>query len=294
MVPTGPYVRPGVELISWWTGDEVPFVDFQGVNPVASFAGVSHVDGLLGKAFGFGGSNAQIEIDDSSTLQPTVFTVDLWAERQGPGANSDNTYGNMLVQKAIDDAALNGPLWSYFVSWRANGHIAASVYFDNDPTSVNSAVRIVSTHSFLDTPPIFIALTVDGAADAHVVTLYVNGEVEGTFDAVGLGSVVYGTGSTVIGANYRAARNANFPRIFQGILDEVEIFSTALTQAEIQAIYAGGKCKTDNEAPIVGSVTGAQSTRAAPSRPPCLSPTTTQIRGPLPWITVTEPRKVPR
>ena len=259
MVPTGPCVRPGIELISWWTGDG-DFLDFQGVNPIASNANVSFAPGVRDQGFSFGGSFSQIEINDSPSLQPAVFTVDLWAERNGSGANRDNSYGNILIEKALDDMSLGAPLWSYFIGWRDNGHIAAAVYFDNDPGSASVPQRIVSSDAFLDADgPIFIALTVDGPANAHMVTLYVNGGVQGTFDATGLGSVLYGPagkGSTVIGANYSAARNANFPRTFQGIIDEAEIFSSALTQEEIQAIYAGGKCKTDNEAPIVDPVTG--------------------------------------
>jgi hypothetical protein len=45
MVPTGPCVRPGVELISWWMGDG-NFLDFQGVNPIATMAGVSFAPGV--------------------------------------------------------------------------------------------------------------------------------------------------------------------------------------------------------------------------------------------------------
>jgi hypothetical protein len=248
-------VAPGADLISWWPGDG-DFEDVTGANPVASTAGVSFVDGVHEEAFRFGGSSTQIEIPDSGTLRPGVFTIDLWAERLGAGQNSDNSYGNMLIQKALKDNELNGSLWSYFVSWRADGHLAAGVYFDNDPTSAGGPVRVVSTDAFPNDTPIFIALSVDGPANGLMVTLYVNGEVQGTFDATGLGSVVYDTGSTVIGSNWRAARNVGFPRTFDGIVDEVEILGSALTQTELQAIHAGGRCRADNEAPEVNEFEG--------------------------------------
>ena len=248
-------VAPGADLISWWPGDG-DFLDFVGPNPITSSAGVSFEQGVDDQAFRFMGQSGQIEIDDSGTLRPGVFTVDLWAERLGTGRNSDNSYGNMLIQKALKDLELNGSLWSYFISWRADGHIAAGVYFDNDPTSAGGPVRVVSTDAFANDTPIFIALSVGGPANGLIVTLYVNGEVQGTFDATGLGAVVYDTGSTIIGSNWKAGRNVGFPRTFDGIIDEVEIFSSALTQAELQAIYAGGKCKGDNEAPYVNEVAG--------------------------------------
>ena len=144
-------VVPGADLISWWPGDG-DFLDFVGPNHITSSAGVSFEQGVDDQAFRITGQSGQIEIDDSGTLRPSVFTVDLWASRLGTGQNSDNSYGNMLIQKALRDNELNGSLWSYFVSWRANGYIAAGVYFDNDPTSAGGPVRIVSADAFLYGP----------------------------------------------------------------------------------------------------------------------------------------------
>jgi hypothetical protein len=172
----------------------------------------------------------------------------------------------MLVQKAIDtDGA--GLSWSYFISWLDNGHIVAGVYYDEDLAVAdpnNSAfnfyapVRLQSTDMFGDKVPIFIALTVVGPD----VTLYVNGGVQDTFNPVTeLGfdpatSVAYGAGPMVMGANWVAGRGVGYPRNLDGIIDEVEVFDKALTQAELQAIQTGGKCKTSNEPPVVDPVTG--------------------------------------
>jgi hypothetical protein len=259
-------VVPGADLISWWAGDG-DLTDLVGNNPIGSASGVSFVDGVHEQAFRFPGSAAQIEIDDSGTLKPTVFTVDLWAERLGGGMNSDNTYGNMLIQKAIDaDGA--GLSWSYFISWRADGRIAAGVYFDED-LAVGSAyyapVRLVSKDAFPNDNPIFIALSVDGPD----VTLYVfDGEhdaVQGAFNVGDFGfdagtSVAYGPGATVIGSNWKPARDVGYPRTFDGIIDEVEIFGSSLTQAELQAIYSAGKCKGVEGETVVYSLTIDQAT----------------------------------
>jgi len=254
-------VRPGVELVSWWTGDG-NYDDFLGANPIVSSAGVSFVSAVYDQGFSFGGLNTQIEIDDSATLNPGAFTVDLWAERLGPGQGSDDLYGNMLVQKAIDTDN-TGLSHSYFISWRSDGKIAVGVYFDEDlavavTSSFYAPVRFVSTDGFVDDVPIFITLSVDGPD----VTLYVDGGVQGTFNAVtelGFASstaVAYGTGPMVIGSNWRPARMINHPRTFQGIIDEVHFFDSALSQATIQAIHAGGTCKIANQAPFVEQVAG--------------------------------------
>ena len=243
----GGCVAPAADLISWWPGDG-DFADLVGPNPVARTVGVSFEPGVVDEAFRFQGvAGHYIEIADSESLRPAAFTVDLWAERFGPGLGTSNNdvYGNMLVQKAITDNSLDGSFFSYFISWRGDGTIAAGVYFDNDPGGAGAPVRIVTTESFPDNTPIFIALSVDGPA----VTLYVNGAVKGTFDATGLGSVAYGTGAMVIGNNWQEGRRLGYHRTPDGTVDEVEIFGRALPIEEIRAIYdAGpaGKCKDDS------------------------------------------------
>ncbi len=248
----GSCVAPAADLISWWPGDG-DFADLVGTNPVSGTVGVSFEPGVVDEAFRFHGLPGHyIQIADSNVLRPAAFTVDLWAERFGPGLGTSNNdiYGNMLVQKAITDNSLDGSFFSYFISWRGDGTIAAGVYFDNDPGGAGAPVRIVTTESFPNNTPVFIALSVDGPA----VTLYVNGAVKGTFDATGLGSVAYGTGSMVIGNNWQEGRRLGYHRTPDGTVDEVELFGRALPIGEIQAIYdAGpaGKCKDGNEAPVV-------------------------------------------
>jgi hypothetical protein len=76
--------------------------------------------------------------------------------------------------------------------------------------------------------------------DGLKLRLYVNGVLEGTLDAVG--DVVPTQNPVGIGGNMVAAV------FFPGIIDEAQIFSRALTDAEILAIYqagADGQCKPD-------------------------------------------------
>ena len=255
----GGCVTPGANLISWWPGDvDGDFTDIVGTNPIVRSQGTAFGPGIVDGGFLFNGAPGHfMEIDDAETLRPANFTVDLWAKRLGPGQRGTDIYGNMLVQRAIVNTSVAGSLWSYFISWRSDGTIAASVYFDNDPGAVGGPVRIETTESFLDGIPIFVALSVAGLENELVVTLYVNGAVKGTFDATGLGAVSYGPGDMVIGNNYAEPRRLGFHRTFDGVIDEIEISSSALTSDEIQAIYnagSGGKCKTpepENTAPEV-------------------------------------------
>ena len=53
-----------------------------------------------------------------------------------------------------------------------------------------------------------------------------------------------------IGSNFSGFRNLGFPRTWDGVIDEVEMFNRALTQAEINGIYSAaiaGKCRPDSD-----------------------------------------------
>ena len=74
--------------------------------------------------------------------------------------------------------------------------------------------------------------------------------MQGTIDvATELGPVVYGDGMTIVGATVKAARDVGFPRSFDGIIDEVEIFGSALGEPELRNIFENDKC--NNVAPMV-------------------------------------------
>jgi hypothetical protein len=72
--------------------------------------------------------------------------------------------------------------------------------------------------------------------------LYVNGNLEASKPFTS--SITYDPSIPwTIGSTAAPIRAAGYPRTFNGVIDEVEIFNRALSQAEIQAIYKPGKCK---------------------------------------------------
>ena len=258
----GSCVAPGADLISWWPADGT-FDDVWGSDPPVTTVGVSFAEGVHSQGFKFVGMNSQMEIDGSDhTLEPAAFTIDFWAERLGDGQNSGDESGNILIQKAIHGSLLPRPILSYNIGWigdgdevdpKIAGHIFASVSFEGGTPD-----RIVSTSSFPDDHPIFIALTVDHPDVTPRAVLYVYDPdppseydvMQGTIDvATELGPVVYGDGMMIVGATVKAARDVGFPRSFDGIIDEVEIFGKALTEPELRDIFVHGKC--NNMAPMV-------------------------------------------
>ena len=239
--------------VSWWPGED-DFNDVVGENHIVRDNGVEFTAGVVGQGFRISpfteAGQSFMEIDDPlmdiddprDDLQPANFTIDLWAQRFGQGQNYDS-FGNILVQKAIDDDVLSAGV-SYLISWNNANKIVALLSF-----SVGAPVILegTSAHGFADPdadpadPFVHVALTYDGTT----ARLYVNGTVE-DYDAPGR-SVAYGEGSMVVGATFQAARNS-FPRSPDGIIDELEIFNYALTGDQIEQIYSTeGACKLPEE-----------------------------------------------
>ncbi len=254
---TGACVVP--DLISRWPGDGT-FDDIAGPLDAANNIGFNSVNGwrtaelndgdvtfesgLVGQAFSFtpitGAWEAEfIEIPDAVDLQPAEFTIDLWARRTGDGQNADDAYGNVLIQKAINDRINEGI--SYSIWWNGAGIIKAGVNLGGVLSRLENGVASVADEW------VHIALTVDGSTSR----LYVNGaEVA---EAAG-GTPVYGGGSVVIGSTAEFARAAGWPRGFHGLIDEVEIFGSALGEPELRNIFENGRC--NNAAPNLNEITG--------------------------------------
>ena len=153
----GGCIAPGAGLLSWWPGDDVfddgdnfrdiaePLDDASDILFASDAAGmradpsngtVTLEAGKVGQAFRFTGLQGQpnhfLDVPDVSDpnlseLQPQQFTVDLWAQRLGEGQGANDAVGNMLIQKSIADGSRAG--FSYYITWRGDGHITADVNF---------------------------------------------------------------------------------------------------------------------------------------------------------------------
>lgn len=227
---TTPCWVPPSNLVSWWTGDSDEN-DLYGVNNPSAVNAVTLVPAKVADGLTFG-SGGYIDIPPSSTLANQKFTLDAWVMPSGPGPNNDQ-YGNIIIQQGIDnfDVAVS-------LNWRATDDRFLFNFGD-----VNSEV-IASNDTFPPGTFYFVA----GTYDQTMFRLYVNGVLEGTFTETK--TIPYSTQTWEIGSAGPVSRSQGYPRTWNGIIDEVEVFKSALSQSAIQAIYkksSVGKCK----APVV-------------------------------------------
>jgi hypothetical protein len=169
--------------------------------------------GRYGKAISFNGSTGYVDIGNAADLQITgSMTWSAWIY-----ATANPADDGQIISKST------GPGWQLKTSPDTGPHtfgVAVS------PTSNSITQRYSTTVRQLNT---WYYVTGVYDATAHTLNIYVNGVLD---NGVLLG--------TVPASQYNAPANVSIGRrnagfYFQGTIDEVRLYSRALTQAEIQA-----------------------------------------------------------
>jgi hypothetical protein len=232
---TPPCVQPPAGMVAWYwmDGNAYDTAALGGYNNPSATNAISFVAGKDGQGVTFG-SGGYIDIPHSPALANQQFTIDAWVKPNGaplgPPSNND-FWGAVIVQKGLSPPTgyTNVPisLW-----WSAQQQ-KFGFTFGNMNTD-----RIVSSSTFPAGQWYHVAATYDGST----MKLYVNGNLEASkpfTSSITYDSLIPWT----IGSTAAPIRAAGYPRTFNGVIDEVEIFNRALSQAEIQAIYKSRKCK---------------------------------------------------
>lgn len=215
----------GVEdsLVSWWPMEGV-VEDIIGDNEPSATVGLTFVDGKVGQGVTFelppdrwhlGG---YVQIPDSPTLRLQRFTIEVWVQPAGPGGGPHDWAGSVIFGKR-----LSGNEASADLNWRSVDN--RFVYrFGNDL----QGQYILSQNTF---PPLPFGefYHVAGTYDGQSFKLFVNGQLEGSMDLVK--TVIYNDDGWQLGSGYFPS----YPRTFNGVIDELRVYSRALTAEEIQA-----------------------------------------------------------
>jgi uncharacterized repeat protein (TIGR01451 family) len=229
-------------LVSWWAGDGNTG-DLLGANNPSASNAVSFVPGEVGTGFSFG-TGGYIDIPASASLANQQFTWSAWVRPDGPGPNNDYV-GNVIVQQNIDNSDASVDL-----GWRATDN--RFVFLVGNQLS---SELLTSQDAFA--PGQFYMVT--GTYDGSTFKLFVNGALEAQLAEAK--TIAYSAIAWTIGATSPNIRAQGYPRTWNGVIDEVQAFNQALTQPQIQGIYAAGatgECKGPAAVSTVVPNTGQQ------------------------------------
>lgn len=162
-------------------------------------------------AMSFNGTNGYIGIADKANLDVAGdFSLELWAKPA--------LLGNTMV--AAQKSGSTTTTWQYRIKISSNKQWQGSVFIGNATFSIFSGIAASTTRWD------HLVLTRSGST----LTLYMNGVSVGTTNASGALNV--GTGIFAIGE-----RGSDLTDYFQGSIDEVAFYNTALPASRVLAHY---------------------------------------------------------
>jgi hypothetical protein len=179
--------------------------------------------GKFGKALAFNGTNAWVTVADNTLLHLTNgMTVEAWVK---PAATSTNWTSAVMKERGT-----NGLAYALYATDGANKPPAGYINRGADVEAAGTSVLPLNTWSHL-------AVTYDGAN----IRLYVNGTQVGT--KAQTGNITSSTSPLRFGGD------SPWGEYFNGLIDEVRVYSVALTAAQIQ---------TDMNTPVGGPQLAAE------------------------------------
>src|SRR6185295_1079039 len=181
-------------------------LDFSGNGNTGTISGATWTTGKFGSALSFNGTNARVFVNSATSLNlSSAMTLEAWVQ---PTAAQSGW--RTIIQRETDSYFLNGSNDSGALRPSGGGTLAGGTIFTSATTPMTVGVW---TH---------LALTYDGA----VLNLYVNGALAAT--QAGSGAIQATANPLWIGGN------SPYGEYFQGLIDEVRVYTRALSQSEIQ------------------------------------------------------------
>lgn len=181
---------------------------------VPSTAPVWIENGMIGKgAYQFDGSNDYVRVENNIITSPTKLTIAAWFNKQGEGSNYE-----CVIHRGTDSSIGNTEFW---LGVSANDFLTATI---GARTGVGwaageTAVKVVLNKWY------HLAATWDGTT----VRVYIDGELDKSY---ALASYSNANSPTRLGAS-----NDGTAYQYNGLIDDVRIYSTALSASEVKELY---------------------------------------------------------
>ncbi len=254
---------PPANIAAWLPGDgNANDISGNGNNGTLN-GGVTFTTGKVAQAFQTNNINgASVQVSDSPSLNfTTALTVEAWINPSMPNTAVSFT---PIVDKGYGGS---GSSPTYLLNYNPN------------TGQVQFVIGTPSANGFAISPnpiPLNTFTHVAGTYDGATVRIYVNGVLADS-QATTISSLAPSNTPLAIG------KSNNFINTFFGIIDEVTLYSRALSQTEIQAIVnadSAGKCKTS-------SPTTTPTATPTPTPTPTATPAATPTPTPTPTTTST-------
>lgn len=215
--PLPPCAAAPAGLVSWWRAESNAWDEVSGNNGTL-LGNTTFRAGKVGKAFFFDGQGDGVQIGNPVDLQLQDFTIEAWVQRASASAVTQD--GNTFGLGFVFSYAGGG----YGLYLDAAGHPTLTKFGVNN-IAVNATISDTNLHHLAVTKDSTnVAFYIDGIQ--YAAPPYNPGFTFTTGAAIGMGG---------------SSRNYSF----WGWIDELAIYSRALSGAEIQNIYLAdlvGKC----------------------------------------------------
>lgn len=175
-----------------------------------------------------------LRIADAPSLEPPTFTIEAWIRPMGPGVGGGDVWGCAIVNKPTEGGS-TFVLPSYMLGWSPTSKRITAIGRTDEGVNFNG----FSTTLVNIGESVHAAMTFDGTW----MRVYVNGILESTVPSPG-GAIAYGAQDVLLGASNFS--NGSLRR-FDGVIDEVRIWSTVRSSAEILAAFDCPLPCTDRE-----------------------------------------------
>jgi hypothetical protein len=179
---------------------------------------ITYSNGVFNKAASFNGSSSKISLGNQTFFNAGDYSVSLWLNNQG----NDSNYQMIISQRTSSDAGSPINISMYGVSYGSNDGklyfaVGGSYFASNTVLSKNTWYHLVFTIVAGGNMNIYV----DGVLDSNSTT-------ESTTRPTPT------TQNLAIGAN---GSNTDYP--FNGLIDQVRFFNTALTQSQVTELARG-------------------------------------------------------
>ncbi len=221
-------------IIAWWPGESDASDIVGGMNGTI-YGDVTIAPGLVGNAFSFSGQGGNVTIPDNPALSPGIadFTVEWWMKTEVTDLSS-------VMNKRI--TCYHESFWSFRINGNRNGGIVCELDQNSQGTNY---INILG-------PPIadnnwhHIAIVRQGV----VASIYCDGQYATSDSSIAV-TDIYNSASLQFGSG-PCVGPLDGTHPYAGLLDEITIYSRALSASEIESLaLAGeqGKCIT-NPTPV--------------------------------------------